>query len=71
MGYSKAEDILWSQKWEADELLKARSYALKTWTMQEAEKISKKHMLHLRCLTFGTAAEKKVHLKYKTAEQLW
>lgn len=71
MGYSKAEDILWSQKWEADELLKARSYALKTWAMQEADKISKKHMLHLRYLTYGTAAKKKVHLKCIIAEQLW
>lgn len=27
--------------------------------MQEADKISKKHMLHLRYLTYGTAAKKK------------
>lgn len=67
MDYSKAEAILWSQKWEADQLLKARSYVL-TWAIQEADKISEKHVLHLRCLTHGTRAKRKVHLTRITAE---
>lgn len=73
MRYSKAEDILWSQKWEADQLLKARSNVL-TWAIQEADKISKKHVLHHRCLTHSTPAKRKSHLTGKIAacgEKVW
>lgn len=70
LGYSKAEAILWSQKWEADQLLKARSYVL-TWAIQETDKISEKHVLHLRCLTHGTPAKRKGHLTCRTAELVW
>lgn len=58
LGYNRAEDTLLSHKWEADELLKARSYEL-TWAIQEADKkMSKKNMPHLTCLTHITPGEK-------------
>lgn len=64
--YNRAEDILLSQKWEAEELLKARSYEL-IWAIQEADKkISKKDMIHLTCLTHITPAEKGSSAKYNS-----
>lgn len=37
LGYNRAEGILFSEKWEADELLEPRNYEL-TSAIQEADK---------------------------------
>lgn len=64
--YNRAEDILFSQKWEVDELLKERSYEL-TWVIQKTDKkIPKKNMLHLTCLTRITPDEKGSSARYNS-----
>lgn len=47
LGYIEAEDILWLQKWEADELLKTSSYTL-TWQFRRLTKYPKS-----MCYTLG------------------
>lgn len=72
LGYSKAEDILWSQKWEAGELLKARSYALKPGQFGRLTKYPK-----CTCYVLGVLRmvqlliKNKVNLKCIIAELVW
>lgn len=64
MGYNRAEGILFSEKWEADELLEPRNYEL-TWAIQEADKkIAQNNALHFVCLARLTLAEKSSSAKY-------
>lgn len=67
LGYREAEDnpvvAKVGSRWVAESKQLYINLAI-----QEADKISKKHMLHLTCFTYGTAAEKMVHLKLIRAE---